>query len=334
VTWRTHSCVPRRDSSRRLWVDPRLILLLALAFPLSAQSVSQDQELREAAKNPYDLARFIDSHLNFDWEPLWKALGSESLLIQPCGKLSNGREGCSTELITVLDPDQVIVLIQGDATPADIYLRFMRGDAGTWRFAGAHPAFIHNHPRRHEVARFGGKPFLRVSGQGVSGSDEDSEVEDWFDLSQPGLTPVFSFPVQGNQRRLGFGIGRRVFTYLNGSADRIDVTLEVQFMAFDHELGIAEFSAVYKRAPGTEKFAFAAVKGSCRKQSSRIWPTSTKDRPMKTFFDTRCRSCEAASRISTSPQRTSSGTSRSNCATPPRFANSRGFFVSRAQLHL
>ena len=81
--------------------------MLAISLPAQIPSV-QDEELARVAKNPYDLARFIDSHLGFDWNVLWKALGIQPLFIQPCGKLSNGRKHCSTELITVLDPDQMI----------------------------------------------------------------------------------------------------------------------------------------------------------------------------------------------------------------------------------
>ena len=35
----------------------------------------------------------------------------------------------------------------------------------------------------------------------LRGSDVDSEEETWFDLTQPGFEPVFSFPVRGHQRR-------------------------------------------------------------------------------------------------------------------------------------
>ncbi len=98
-----------------------LALLLAPAL-LSGQRVPdvQSQELAHAARDPYDLARFIDSHLGFDWAAMWKALDHHPLFIQPCGKLSGGKKRCSTELITVLSPDQMVLVIQGDGTPADI----------------------------------------------------------------------------------------------------------------------------------------------------------------------------------------------------------------------
>ena len=106
--------------------------------PAWAQNVPSDLngELTRAAKNPYDIARFVDSHMGFDWNVLWKALGIGPLLMQPCGDLTGRGPQCSTELITVLNPDQVILLLQGTLTPADIYLRFFQERDGGWRFSG------------------------------------------------------------------------------------------------------------------------------------------------------------------------------------------------------
>ena len=237
------------------------LTLLVISLPAQIPSV-QDEELARAAKNPYDLARFIDSHLGFDWNVLWKALGIQPLFIQPCGKLSNGRKHCSTELITVLDPDQMILVVQGDATPADIYLRFLQEKPGGWRFAGADWVAIHNHPRRHEVDRSTGKPFLRVSSQGDRGSDVDSEIEDWFDLTQPGFEPVFSFPVQGYQQRFGFGISRRIVGSISAKKNLINVVLDVHFEGSDnngkYDLGTTVYSAVYTQARGA-KFSLQSV---------------------------------------------------------------------------
>jgi len=242
----------------------RLIAPALLGISLSAQTPSvRDEELSRAAKNPYDLARFIDSHLGFDWDVLWKALVIQPLLIQPCGKLSNGKRQCSTELITVLHPDQIILIVQGDATPADIYFRFLQEKSGSWRFAGAFWAAIHNHPRRHEVDRSTGKPFLRVSSQGLRGSDVDSEIEDWFDLTQSGFDPVFSFTVQGYQQRFGFGISRRIVGTIIAQKNAIDVVLDVHFEGSDndgkYDLGTTDYRAVYTQARGAKLFTLQTV---------------------------------------------------------------------------
>jgi hypothetical protein len=243
----------------------RLTTLLLFAFPAFPQNAPspQDAELARAAKNPYDIARFVDSHQGFDWNVLWKALGAEPLMIQPCGFLSSGTRQCSTELITVLNPDQVILLLKGDATPADIYLRFLQQKNGGWRFSGAFWDLIQQHKRRHEVDRSTGKPFLVVSADGIHGSGVDEEVECWFDLIQPEFQPALCFPLEGYQRRFAFEISRKIRgSMLAGSKnDEISGSLDVSFLAWDergeeHYLGAASIVAVYTRAPEAKKLTF------------------------------------------------------------------------------
>jgi hypothetical protein len=238
-----------------------MLPLVLAVLPLLAQSVprSQNDELVRASKNPYDLARFIDSHLGFDWNVLWKALGTEGASIQPCGKLSDGKGGCSSELITVLNPDQTIVLVKGDFTPADVYIRFMHEKNGSFKFSGMQGAEIHNYPRRHEVDRSTGVPFLRISVQGLRGSDIGSEIENWYDLTRSEFEPVFSFTVHGSQRRLMFGMSREISTVIIPNRDSIDVVLEVTLSGEDHRgsysLGTLEVVGVYKRAASGAAFA-------------------------------------------------------------------------------
>jgi hypothetical protein len=248
------------------WVDNRMLRLTALvlfAIPVWPQSAPtpQDAELARAPRNPYDLARFVDSHAISDWSVLWNALGIKPLN-QPCA------DRCASELITVFDPDQVIVLFQEDSVGWDVYLRFLKKEDGTWRFSGAYGGYIRHHPRRHEVYRSAGKPFLKVSRQGPHGSDADAELEDWFDLTQPELEPVFSFTVQGRQQDLTSGFSRRVFGTASVVNGAINTGLEVQFYAVDasgeHELGHAEFSAVYTRAADAKQFNFQAAHADLR----------------------------------------------------------------------
>jgi len=231
-------------------------MVLSIAVLLLAQAApAQNDELLRAAKNPYDLARFIDSHLGFDWSVLWNALGTKGTMMQPCGKLSDGRRGCSTEVIGVQNPDQAIVLVAGDATPADAYIRYLRQRNGSWQFSGVQEAFIRNHPRRHQVDRSIGTPFLRISSQGIYGSGIDSEVEVWYDLTKEKFEPVFRFAVQGSQRRLDAGLGRHVTATIIPEKESIHVALTVTFMGEDHpaeyDLGMAQLTGIFRqRTPG------------------------------------------------------------------------------------
>ncbi len=193
-----------------------IVLVSSVAFAQTAPA----PEIVRAAKSPYDLARYIDSHVGFEWGPLWNALGVGGSL-RPCENSGD----CSTELITVLDPPQTILVID---TPweTEVYVRYLGSEKEGWRQAGAHSAFIKNYPRRHSMTRVGKQPFLRVASQGVSGSGVSSEVEQWFDLSRPEFKPVFSFTSQGSQNRLGFGLNRELHAFaspgINGQFETIE----------------------------------------------------------------------------------------------------------------
>jgi hypothetical protein len=179
----------------------RLITLGLFVISGYGQSVKQaHEELANAARNPYELARYIDSHAGFEWAPLWKALRVTNPPIMPKCEPKPFSSSCPVDLITVLKPSQVIVAVQ--SWPEDAYLRFLR-DASGWRYAGSYEAFKKNFAGRHEVSRIAGKPFLRVSCQGASGSNWDSEYEQWLDLTQPDFEPVFGFTVQGSEGHMG-----------------------------------------------------------------------------------------------------------------------------------
>ena len=94
----------------------RLAVTVALSSMALAQNVS-DAEIVRAAKSPYDLARYIDSHARIDdWKPLWSAMGKSGdppELLPRCEPFPEDTS-CSTELITVPKPSQVIVLLQTD----------------------------------------------------------------------------------------------------------------------------------------------------------------------------------------------------------------------------
>ena len=245
----------------------RSILLFAFCLAASAQPSA---ELARASKSPYDLARYIDAHTGFSWEPLWQALGigdSDARYLFPCEK----RTDCTSELITFLDPDQTIVHIQAGVT-WDTYLRYLGTPAAGWRFAGAYTPTFRYFPRRHETLRLGKKPFLRVSTQGVNGSDVGSEIENWFDLTEPDFKPVFSFSPQGwgldhmegppvivlNHRYTGF-----VTVDEDEPGEAIRLSIEISFQAKDdsseYGLGSTNYVGVYRRDPGQKKFTLRSA---------------------------------------------------------------------------
>ena len=162
-------------------------------------------------------------------------------------------------------PEQVIVAVQTLAY--EIYLRFFRQGA-TWKYAGSTDSYKKNHAGRHEITRIGDKTFLRISGQGASGSDWDSEVESWYDLSRQDFEPVFGFTVQGGENRFT-GVSRDVWaSAAPGSgpisttgSETIDVDIAITFSVLhERNLGTARYLATYERMPKQKKFTVREVK--------------------------------------------------------------------------
>lgn len=174
-------------------------------------SLAQAQDIASVSKSPLDLARYVESHADVDWRALFAALRvpQREHWVPPCG--ARGDDPRSAQVVTVLDPDQQIVIIHsGLLAVDDVYLRYMKQGQG-WRFAGAFSAYVKNYPRRYEVFRFNSKPFLKIaSDHSQTGFFLLQEVEDWFDLTQPGFDPVFSFTAEGSSRPLCFAVRQTV----------------------------------------------------------------------------------------------------------------------------
>jgi hypothetical protein len=221
-----------------------------------AQGVSNAQE---APLSPFDLAQSVDSVARIDWNSAWKRLGRTD---EPPAALHCGDprySPCSAEVITVLNPAQVILLLtSGSPVTMDYYLRFSN-QADTWKFTGYYEAFLRYYDRRHELMRFGDRPFLKISVQGASGTGVASEIEEWFDLTQVDFDPVFSFPVQGHVALMDRAIGREFKGFASqdrrSNVESIDVTLNVRFTFEDNDLGDTTFSGVYERPTGKAKFS-------------------------------------------------------------------------------
>ncbi len=228
-----------------LWSMFRLIALAILAIPLCAQNMA----------NPYDLVRSIDSH-NSNWTSLWNAPRiTEPRSLPRCDPSTTWP--CSVDVITVLKPSQAIVALSG--WPESTYLRFLEDGSG-WRYAGLEDAIVKNYGRRYEISRIADKPFLRISSQGANGSDVDSEIESWFDLSLPDFEPVFEFTVQGSEIRFGVGISRWVHANALAAGESIEVDLEVLYSESLYvDLGLARYKATYARQPNQKRFSLREV---------------------------------------------------------------------------
>ena len=234
------------------------LAIVALLLPVMGAAASVDEELAQAAKSPYDIARFVDTHVTFRWEALWSALGIQKnadVFMQPCGELGGPKRDCAEELVTVLDPFQVILILRHDLAEPEVYLRFLRksgpDNPAPWEFGGYYSPRIKYFEPRHRTVRFGNKPFLVITQQGVSGSDWSSEVDEWMDLTLPKFESVFSLTTQGhysgNPDRVGLETNALVVSTESKPAERVQVAYEARFTVGGETIDIRSDSAAYIR---------------------------------------------------------------------------------------
>jgi len=205
-----------------------------------------EPEIVRAAKSPYDLARYINSHDDVDWDSLWHALSIDENLGLPCSM------NCTAELVVVDSPEQVILILNG-SLPYDVYLRYQRGEAQAWRVAGKYDADVLGNPHRHQMVRAGNTQFLVISTRGGHGSGLDEEREDWLDLSRPSFQPVFSYTIRGHFDIMGAGISSEIQAGANAnSANEIEhrITVDLSYSTGGLGLGRFEFVGIYTRVPG------------------------------------------------------------------------------------
>jgi hypothetical protein len=229
-------------------------------------------------RDPDRLVRLVESSPRCDFNALWNSLGltqpwefarvDPRYATRPC-RISRVFDGGGPA-----GPQRILVLFDPDARRA-FYLRYVRQQSA-WRFQGDHMAESKNYPHRHEVVHGPGDlVYLRISTQGASGSDIDSELEQWFDLARSQFTPVLMKPVAGRVRRHGFGISRRVRATIRPSDGdgrqliaEVEVTLEVQ----DRAVGDLRYRAIYApNATGVMRLAEVAGPGSMREFESLYW---------------------------------------------------------------
>jgi hypothetical protein len=235
----------------------RVGLVVAILFLPHWALAGIDEELAAAAKSPYDVARFVDTHITFEWNPLWRALGIQhpDPVMNPCGEMGGPRRDCEEELVTVLDPFQVIVILRHSLAMPEVFLRFRRQSGpegnGAWKFAGCYNPIARYFDLRHRTLRMGGKPFLVVTRQGATGSDWSSEVDDWMDLTLTKFEPVLSLTRKGHYSgmpdRVGLETSADVVLIESGPAERIHVAYHVRFDHAGEELGERWDNVVYVR---------------------------------------------------------------------------------------
>jgi hypothetical protein len=228
--WLRASCCPVGLALLCVWW-----ILVSASGDMSAQVAAG---LAEAAQSPEGIQRFVETHSTFDWGPLWRALklpGQTTPL--PCAE-EFAWQICSSELITIFNPAQTIVLLQRGDSNSETYLRYMRQPNASgsiqWRFAGIFQSSAKYFPLHHRILVFANSPFLAVTGQAVNGTGVSSEIESWMDLRDTDFKPVFAYTIEGEYSALFDGYVSRKFhgsviALKKAPAESITVSYRVDF---------------------------------------------------------------------------------------------------------
>lgn len=166
----------------------------------------QTPEIVEAARSPFALKRYVNTHEGFDWEPLWKGIPSFGEAFLP--RCDQG--DCAAETIVIAAPNQVFVMLEDRGSSMRAYLRYMQAPNATWKCTGAYFPLAKYFELSHRLALGDGKPFLMITSQGISGSGVSSKLENWFDPTRAEFQPVFGYVVEGHYSRTRPWLVRKV----------------------------------------------------------------------------------------------------------------------------
>jgi hypothetical protein len=155
-------------------------------------------------------------------------------------------EPCTTKLLTLKTPEQVIVVIECAYYKG--FVRYTRKPDGSWQAEGAADAG-YRPPQEYKLDQTSGTPFFRYTFESIHGSDVSGYFEDWIDLTRPGFEAAFGIMPQGWEDRLLYGIGRKISTSVVERNNEIRATLHIQFFT-NHDDALASLAPtfVYSRA--------------------------------------------------------------------------------------
>jgi hypothetical protein len=208
--------------------------VLATLFLIPAQA-RPDDDLALAAKSPYDLEHFFETHPAFETAPLWEALDvhEEAMPLPECTDSLHALRACSSELMIVTEPYQAIVVLSQRETLFSVCLRFLRVPRSDdqWAFGGFFAPYVKYFPSTHDVLMFGDTPYLLVTGQGQAGTGVSSAIEYWFDLREPRMHPCFSHTLHGDWNLLPGSMTAHVEGFLSTLKTEPVETITISYQA-------------------------------------------------------------------------------------------------------
>ncbi len=237
-------------------------LSIACAAGARPQDADTDSALRAAARSPYAIKRFVDTHDQFKWNELWAALQIGDGVFAPSCDHPND---CSAQLIVVPGDAnrQTILRLNWDGNFRAVFLRFHasaipRATQPVWRCAGSFEPNVKYFRPEHHLISLGGKPFLLVSEQAFSGSGLTVKAISGFDLSRQRFEAAFRYVGEGSVEFPCY-VNREVrgypYSFEQGSTEKLRIRYRVQYHTDECEddkdirieLGSTSTDAVYVR---------------------------------------------------------------------------------------
>jgi hypothetical protein len=239
-----------------------LLLMILLTGGQQVPASTDDEELGKAAQSPFLIARYVQTHGRIEWKPLWKALGIGTDGGNPHLPVCEGPGQCTAESIPFGVPEsfQIILRLNHEISDFAVFLRFQQaGPLGQdkWKFTGYYQPNVKYFRPEHKLLSFGGKPFLLLTEQGISGTGVYAKWESIFDLSGMKFEPVFSYVEEGHALGCYLPADRTVHGFLasfeSGPRDILRIHYLVEYTnecAGDPpiRLGRTEANTVYARS--------------------------------------------------------------------------------------
>ena len=260
-----------------------LLLPIVGAIAAAGQSLTPTQraELARAAKNPFELAKFIDTHPAPGWQFDVKP-ATHRFAVAPDYR-QRGFEACKTKLLPVKTPEQSIVVIE--CAFIKDFVRYTHQPDGSWQAEGT-AGIGPRAPTQYQLDQTSGTPFLRLTSEWDHGSDVYEVGEEWYDLTRPGLNRSFALITEGWEDRRLTGIGRKFSTSVAERNNQVRATLHIQFFT-NHEVAIDSLSPafLYTRAQPSEPFRCRSLDPivTC-KDLDKLTATSENETPTEEYL--------------------------------------------------
>jgi hypothetical protein len=208
------------------------------------------------AADPYQFARFVNTHPGYDLSPFWKIFkipprwGSDF-------NLNCEEGGCKAESIGFRDGKifGTVVRVDGSGRLGTIFLRFRQQTPdllSRWRFVDSFEPDSSGISPDHRSITVNEYHFFLIRERGPHGTGLSSMTQYIFDLTEPKFEPVLTYTDEGYEAMMGGGPTQQVQAFLANveieHRQTITIHRTVRFTANDNvPLGKMQCETVYTR---------------------------------------------------------------------------------------